>query len=141
MLLGGTNTLQHHSLRSGVLPSYTRRTHFSLLPNIAADTGSPAEPTVAMMPQSNMEVLSQVIDDENGHYRLRIGRRVHYLTISSGVFDDDTICRPYLLIPKLAHLPDSPWTTMTISHDENGSLTFSTFTDPVQGLVPQASIR
>ncbi|KAI5856719.1 alpha-galactosidase A [Durotheca rogersii] len=86
---------------------------------------------MTMLPKSDIEILSQYIDDENGYYRLRVGRRVHYLTISSGVFDDDTMCRPYLLIPKLPDLPDSPWTTMVISRDKNGSLTSTTSTDPL----------
>ncbi|KAK7408213.1 hypothetical protein QQX98_009622 [Neonectria punicea] len=78
-----------------------------------------------------MEILSQLIDDDNGHYRFQVGPRVYYLTISSGVFDDDTMWRPYLLIPSLPELPDSPWTTMTISRDEDGSLTSAISTDPL----------
>lgn len=81
--------------------------------------------------ESRLEVLSQLIDDEDGHYRLRIGRRVHYLTIPSGVYDDDTMCRPYLLIPALPALPDSSWTTMTISRDDNGSLVSTASTNPL----------
>ncbi|KAM5345887.1 hypothetical protein ACJ41O_011748 [Fusarium nematophilum] len=83
-------------------------------------------------PKPDIEVLSQLIDDEDGHYRLRVGRRVHYLTIPTDVFDDDTMCRPYLLIPKLPALPDSPWTTMRISRDENGSLTSTISNDPLR---------
>lgn len=83
------------------------------------------------LPQSDIEILSQCIDDENGYYRLRVGRRVHYVSISSGVFDDDTMCRPYLLIPRLPDLPNSPWTTMTISRDEDGSLKSTISTDPL----------
>jgi hypothetical protein len=86
---------------------------------------------MTMLPKSDIEILSQYIDDENGYYRLRLGRRVHYLTIPSGVFDDDTMCRPYLLILRLPDLPDSPWTTMTISRDENGSLTSNISLDPL----------
>ena len=44
--------------------------------------------------KTNIEVLSQAIDDEEGLYRLKIGQKVHYLTISTDVFDDDTMCRP-----------------------------------------------
>ncbi|KAG9251496.1 alpha-galactosidase A [Emericellopsis atlantica] len=86
---------------------------------------------MTILPKSDIEILCQCIDDESGYYRLRVGRRVHYLTISSGVFDDDTMCRPYLLIPRLPNLPDSPWTTMTISRDEDGSLTSIISTDPL----------
>lgn len=84
-----------------------------------------------MLPKPDIEVLSQLIDDENGSYRLRVERRVHYLTISSGIFDEDTMCRPYLLIPRLPDLPVSPWTTMTISRAEDGSLISTISTDPL----------
>ncbi|KAM0433924.1 hypothetical protein ACHAPT_003868 [Fusarium lateritium] len=84
-----------------------------------------------MLPKSDMEILSQEINDEDGYYRLRTGLRVRYLTISVGTFDDDTMCRPYLLIPNLPDLPDSPWTTMTISRDEDGSLTSAMSMDPL----------
>ncbi|OTA60871.1 alpha-galactosidase A [Hypoxylon sp. EC38] len=84
-----------------------------------------------MCSKPNIEILSQVINDENGYYRLRVGRRVHYLIISSDAFDDDTMCRPYLLIPRLPDLPDSPLTTMTLSRGEDGSLTSAISTDPL----------
>ncbi|KAG5752783.1 hypothetical protein H9Q70_004591 [Fusarium xylarioides] len=84
-----------------------------------------------MLPKSDMEILSQEIIHDDGHYRLRTGLRVRYLRIPVGTFDDDTMCRPYLLIPKLLDLPDSPWTTMTISQDENGSLTSVISMDPL----------
>ncbi|KAJ9142580.1 Lipopolysaccharide kinase (Kdo/WaaP) family protein [Coniochaeta hoffmannii] len=86
---------------------------------------------MTVLPKSDIEILSQYIDDEAGYYRLRLGRRVHYVTIPSGVFDDDTMCRPYLLIPRLPDLPNSPWTTITISRDENGSLTSTISMDPL----------
>jgi hypothetical protein len=86
---------------------------------------------MTMVPKSDIEILSQHIDDETGYYRLRLGRRVHYVTIPCGVFDDDTMCRPYLLIPRLPELPDSPWTTMTISRGEDGSLTSTISMDPL----------
>ena len=87
-----------------------------------------------MPPTSDIEILSQLIDDENGYYRLRAKRRVHYLSISADTFDDDTMCRPYLLIPRLPDLPDPPWTTMDISRDENGSLISKISTDPLPGI-------
>ncbi|KAI0452350.1 hypothetical protein F5B21DRAFT_516118 [Xylaria acuta] len=52
---------------------------------------------MTMLPKSDIEIISPCIDDENGYYRLRVGRRVQYLAISSDVFDDDTTRRPYLL--------------------------------------------
>ncbi|KAH9895545.1 alpha-galactosidase A [Xylariomycetidae sp. FL2044] len=86
---------------------------------------------MTVLPRSDIEVLNQLIDDENGYYRLRAGRRVHYFTIPTDVFDEDTMCRPYLLIPSLPDLPDSPWTSMTISRDEGGSLKSNISTDPL----------
>lgn len=74
--------------------------------------------------------MLEIIHDD-GHYRLRTGRGVRYLRIPIGTFDDDTMCRPYLLITRLPELPDSPWTVMTISQDENGSLTSVISMDPL----------
>ncbi|CVK91694.1 uncharacterized protein FPRN_09528 [Fusarium proliferatum] len=75
--------------------------------------------------------LENEIIHDDGHYRLRTGRGVRYLRIPIGTFDDDTVCRPYLLITRLPELPDSPWTVMTISQDENGSLTSVISMDPL----------
>lgn len=86
-------------------------------------------------PTPEIEVLSQLIDDESGHYRLRVKRQVHYLTISSDTFDENTISRPYLLIPKLPAFPDSPWTTMNISRGEDGSLVSKVRTDPLPAII------
>jgi len=44
------------------------------------------------LPTPEVEVLSQLIDDENENYRLRVRQQVHYLTISSNTFDEDTMC-------------------------------------------------
>lgn len=82
-----------------------------------------------MRPDPDREILSQLIDDHHGTYRLRVNQRVHYLTISTDVFDEDTMSRPYLLIPKLPDLPDSPWTSMAISRAEDGSLKTTISTD------------
>lgn len=83
-----------------------------------------------MLRKSDMEILSQEINDEYGQYRLRTGLSVRYLTIPIDTFDDDTMCRPWLLIPKLPDLPDSPWTTATISRDDNGTLKSAISMDP-----------
>jgi hypothetical protein len=64
---------------------------------------------------SNISILNQIIDDEEGTYRIRFGARVGYITIAMDTFDEDTMCRPYLLIPKLPKLPESGWTRMRIS--------------------------
>jgi hypothetical protein len=50
-------------------------------------------------------MLSQRIDDEEGSYRVRAGTRVRYLTIPTDVFDDNTMCLPYLLIPNRSGFP------------------------------------
>ena len=59
--------------------------------------------------KSDIEVLSQLIDDDTGTYRIRAAQRVYYLIIATNVFDDDTMCRPYLLIPALPDLPTGDW--------------------------------
>ena len=90
-----------------------------------------------MVPKEDIEVLSQLINDDEGVYRVRAGNRVHYLTIPTNVFDDDTMCRPYLLIPKLPNFPDSNWTTMHISRqgDDNRAVIQSTIAhDPLPAI-------
>lgn len=51
------------------------------------------------VPKSEIEVLSQEINEDFGFYRIRAGQRVHYVTIATDVFDEDAMCRPHLLIP------------------------------------------
>lgn len=87
-----------------------------------------------MVSKSDLEILNQLIDDETATYRLRAGQRVHYLTVSTDMFDEDTLCRPYLLIPKLPGIPDGPWTTMVISRDNTGSLETTISTDALPGV-------
>lgn len=77
---------------------------------------------VHIVPKSDLEVLSQEISDESGTYRVRAGGRVHYLKIQGDVFDEDTMCRPYLLIPNLPDFPDSDWMRMEVYRKEDGSL-------------------
>jgi len=79
---------------------------------------------ISHVPKSDLEILNQEIDpdDVSGIYRIRAGRRVHYLNIEGNVFDKDTLCRPYLLIPNLPDFPDSDWTKMEIRRKEDGSL-------------------
>lgn len=78
-----------------------------------------------MVPKSDIEVLSQEIGDEHGPYRIRAGHRVHYLTIfvqPTAVFNELTLCRPYLLIPELPPFPSTDWTLMTIRRGLDGKL-------------------
>lgn len=63
---------------------------------------------------SAISILKQIIDDEEGAYRIRFSERAGYLTISTDVFDEDTMCRPHLLIPKLPALPNDGWTRIKI---------------------------
>lgn len=77
------------------------------------------------MPKTDLEVLSQEIDDVEAIYRIRAGRRVHYLTISllpSPILDIDTLCRPHLLIPKLPAFPNANWTTMRMYQGLEGKV-------------------
>ena len=71
-------------------------------------------------PKSQMEVLSQEISDDMGCYRIRAGNRIHRLTINCDVYDEDTMCRPYLLIPNLPDFPDAAWTKMHIFREVAG---------------------
>ncbi|KAH6716144.1 alpha-galactosidase A [Leptodontidium sp. MPI-SDFR-AT-0119] len=76
------------------------------------------------VPKSEIEVLSQEINEDFGFYRIRAGQRVHYVTIATDVFDEDAMCRPHLLIPQLPDFPDKNWTIMEVSRKSDGSLTF-----------------
>lgn len=71
---------------------------------------------------STISILNQVIDDQEGAYRIRFGERVGYLTISTDVFDEDTMRRPYLMIPKLPKLPENEWTRAKIARPSAGAL-------------------
>ncbi|KAM5441178.1 hypothetical protein MferCBS31731_003605 [Microsporum ferrugineum] len=78
-------------------------------------------PVSKCIPKSEIEVLSQEIDEELGMYRIQAGNKVRYLTIAGNVFDEDTMCRPYLLIPKLPIFPNTPWTKMDITRAADGT--------------------
>jgi hypothetical protein len=88
-------------------------------------------PLSTNIPNPEIEVLSQEIGDDRGFYRIRHHDRVRYVTIAAGVYDDDTMCRPYLLIPALPEFPPTDWTTMEISRAADGSLTSTIGDDPL----------
>ncbi|EXK29798.1 hypothetical protein FOXG_11690 [Fusarium oxysporum f. sp. lycopersici 4287] len=80
-----------------------------------------------IVPKSNIEILNQEIDDDEGLYRIRAGNRVHYVTIPgyaspNRIFDEDKLCRPYLLVPELPPFPDTDWTKMRLSLGPDGSV-------------------
>lgn len=80
------------------------------------------------MPDHKIEILCQLISDDGkgeGEYRVRCGDRVHYLAIDAQVFDEDTMCLPHLLIPRLPSFPPPPWTKMHLSRSNtvDGPLT------------------
>ena len=79
------------------------------------DLSKPGKHTPSLVPKKEIDVLSQLIDSEEGFYRIQAGQRVHYVNIPTKIFDEDTMCRPYLLIPKLPDFPDAAWTTMRVS--------------------------
>jgi hypothetical protein len=89
---------------------------------------------MAIVPKSNILVLNQEIDDEKGFYRVQAGRRIHYLVIFAGVFDDTTMYRPYLLVPCLPELPDYEWTTMEISYREGGFVETKISSEPLPAI-------
>ncbi|KAI0904238.1 alpha-galactosidase A [Ustulina deusta] len=65
-------------------------------------------------------------------YRIRSGQHVYYLTISTDVFDEDTMCRPYLLLPQLPSLSDMPSRKIKLTRNEDGSLAVTAYHDPLQ---------
>lgn len=87
-----------------------------------------------IVPKADLEVLDQEITDERGLYRIRAGNRVHYLTIPTTVFDDDTMSKPFLLIPHLPDFPNTNWTRMTIPREEHGALAHTISLDPLPEL-------
>ncbi|KKY26250.1 putative alpha-galactosidase a [Phaeomoniella chlamydospora] len=81
--------------------------------------------------KSNLSVLDQEINTDRGLYRVRAGDRVHYLTIPTGIFDDDTMGKPFLLIQQLPDFPDTNWTRMTLSRGVNGTLAYTLSSEPL----------
>lgn len=110
-----TTTSSHHP------PSIPRLSRQETIPTMESRT----------VPKSDIEVLSQEINDDFGSYRIRAGQRVHYLTIATDVFDEDTLCRPHLLIPRLPDFPDANWTSMEVSRKPDGSLTSAPSYEPL----------
>ncbi|CVL10493.1 uncharacterized protein FPRN_12913 [Fusarium proliferatum] len=86
--------------------------------------------------KSDIEVLNQEIDEDEGQYRIRAGNRIHYVTIPGyaspkRVFNEDTLCRPYLLVPELPPFPDTDWTKMRLSLGADGSVQSDTSFEPL----------
>lgn len=84
-----------------------------------------------------MEVLSQEIDSDEARYRIRAGDRVHYVTITrdlESMFDEETLCRPHLLLPRLPAFPDSSWTTMRLRGGPDSSIQSTILYDKLQGI-------
>lgn len=91
------------------------------------------------MSKPELEVLSQQIGDDDAKYRIRAGRRVYYLTIAeppTRVFDLDTLCRPYLLLPKLPPFPKGDWTEMILTKDPNGQIVSRVSHEPLDEISP-----
>lgn len=84
------------------------------------------------IPKDDIEVLNQLINDETGSYRIRANKRVHYVTIPTTVFDDDTMCWSHLLIPQLPEFPDHDWTRMNITRNtDTGELQTTISSEPL----------
>ncbi|KAK2731601.1 hypothetical protein FQN57_003276 [Myotisia sp. PD_48] len=86
------------------------------------------------IPISQIQVLSQEIDDEHGYYRIRAGNRVHFVKIDVNAYDEETMRVPYYLIRKLPNFPDSDWIKMRITRSVNGSLSSSISFEPLPGI-------
>lgn len=77
------------------------------------------------MPKTEMEILSQQIGDDDARYRIRVGKRVYYLTIPetpTQIFDEDTLCEPHRLLPKLPKLPEGDWNEMLLTLGSGGHI-------------------
>lgn len=85
-----------------------------------------------MISRNAMEILSQEISDEESMYRVRAGQRAYYPTISTDVFDEETMCHPYLLIPQLPSFADILESKVKLSRNRDGSLHITTSHDPLQ---------
>lgn len=72
-------------------------------------------------PKPEFKILTQEISAEIGYYRIQAENRVHYLSINCDVYDESTMSRPYLLIPRLPEFPDTEWTTMHVSRGLYGT--------------------
>ncbi|KAI0002677.1 hypothetical protein F4779DRAFT_603193 [Xylariaceae sp. FL0662B] len=87
-----------------------------------------------IVPKAEIEVLSQEIGDDEAMYRIRAGKRVHYLTIPAHpdpIFDESTLCRPYLLIPKLPPFPNADWTKMQLFRGSGGEIESTISCEPL----------
>ena len=82
-------------------------------------------------PNSNSSILNQYIDDEEGVYRINIGDQIRYVTMSTDVFEEDTMARPYMLIPRLPTFLEEDWTRMNISRAADDALEVSINADPL----------
>ena len=82
-----------------------------------------------------IRILDQHIDNEDDVYRIKFGDNVRYLTITTDVFDENTMCRPYMLVPKLAELlPEDKWTRAHITSNFRGSPQITTTNDPLPAI-------
>ncbi|KAF5020441.1 hypothetical protein F66182_7520 [Fusarium sp. NRRL 66182] len=88
------------------------------MPSTQLDSGG-------VVPNDSTEILSQLISDEEG-------QRVYYLTICSDVFDQETMCRPYLLIPQLSCWSDISGSKIALSRNGDGSLAVTASDDLLQ---------
>lgn len=83
-------------------------------------------------PKPDIEVFYQLIDNEVGCYRLHVGSRVHYVTISADIFDEDTMFQPDLIIPKLPGLYNvTRAKAITSWNGGDGSLELILLTNPL----------
>lgn len=84
----------------------------------------------------DLEILDQEIDEVEAIYRVRAGKRVHYMSIFNfeQLFDLETVCQPPKLIPKLPPFPDSDWTEIHISQSSNGEMESTTITRPLKSI-------
>ncbi|KAH6896531.1 hypothetical protein B0T10DRAFT_474538 [Thelonectria olida] len=68
------------------------------------------------------------------HQSWEQGALPHYHFATNLIFDVDTLCRPYLLIPKLPRFPDANWTKMQMNQASNGKIEHTFTWDPLGGI-------
>lgn len=87
-------------------------------------------------PPTQPVILSMEVDDDDSfesEYRLRIGDKVKYLTISPGTFDRETLSFPLQSLPSLSY--NEEWTVANISRDRtNGGLNISFLNRTLAGI-------
>lgn len=83
------------------------------------------------------KILSQEIDSFEARYRIQAGGRVYYVLIPGNprlVFDEETLCRPQLLLSQLPPFPNNSWTTMSLERNSSGNIKSTICAKKLEGI-------